>query len=415
VVRIAICNSLETAVVHGAICDHCEQQIHGIRYKCVNCNDFDLCDRCESLRPHDHEHLFLKIYEPLSVCTRKPLVSNLYQLSKFRFRPRHHHLHHQQDSPIPSTNVRDDSFERSFCPKRMEHYNRCFGSMGRNCSGDHVASFPKMEFVTDVTVPDGSYLAAGTRFTKVWRVRNSGTQTWPKDIRLVHVSGPALAANGVVPVMSIGPQEALDIQIDMCSPDTIGRCVSHWRLSSSDGSFFGPRIWVDIVVVAVPSSASSTTTTTTATSTTAINTSTSTSTESATASPDFLIHEETATNENAISNPVPSENAPLHNNNNASVDTSLVNANVPSATLPSDNSTTQCPVPSEDATARPAVIQQSDSAYEEPSVGVNFSNLQKLEELGFLNRTRNIQLLLKNKGNLVQCVVELLDEDTSAH
>jgi len=308
----------------------------------------------------------------------------------------------------------------------MEHRNRCFGSIGRNCSDDHVTSFPKMEFVTDVTVPDGSYLAAGTRFTKVWRVRNSGTQTWPKDIRLVHVSGPALAANGVVPVMSIGPQEDLDIQIDMCSPDTIGRCVSHWRLSSSDGSFFGPRIWVDIVVVAVPfsvasASSTATATATTTTTTTTTTTSTSPSTESATASPDFSIHEETATSENAISNPVPSENAPLNNNNNASVDTTLVNAesmlnaNVPRATLSSDTSTTQCPVPSEDAATRPAAIQQSDSASEEPSIGVNFSNLQKLEELGFLNRARNIQLLLKNKGNLVQCVVELLDEDTSAH
>lgn len=39
--------------------------IQGIRYKCVNCADYDLCSNCEAQRVHQRDHLFLKIYEPL--------------------------------------------------------------------------------------------------------------------------------------------------------------------------------------------------------------------------------------------------------------------------------------------------------------------------------------------------------------
>ncbi len=49
------------------ICDSCDQKIdRGIRYKCTICEDFDLCDMCESneyirSRHFDDEHVFLKI------------------------------------------------------------------------------------------------------------------------------------------------------------------------------------------------------------------------------------------------------------------------------------------------------------------------------------------------------------------
>jgi len=45
------------------ICDGCEMSpIVGVRYKCAVCEDFDLCEKCESVT--DHEHPFLKIKKP---------------------------------------------------------------------------------------------------------------------------------------------------------------------------------------------------------------------------------------------------------------------------------------------------------------------------------------------------------------
>jgi len=54
-------------VVHHAICDGCEQNIKGIRYKCLNCPDYDLCSSCIQSKEKIHpEHEFASITRPLA-------------------------------------------------------------------------------------------------------------------------------------------------------------------------------------------------------------------------------------------------------------------------------------------------------------------------------------------------------------
>jgi hypothetical protein len=53
------------AVAHPSVlCDHCNEGIIGIRYKCAQCPDFDLCEECESCHNHDPSHAFLKLRVP---------------------------------------------------------------------------------------------------------------------------------------------------------------------------------------------------------------------------------------------------------------------------------------------------------------------------------------------------------------
>ena len=58
---------------HYADCDGCKVNIVGVRWKCVNCLSYDLCDNCEKRFllddpqriNHPREHLFVKIVTPL--------------------------------------------------------------------------------------------------------------------------------------------------------------------------------------------------------------------------------------------------------------------------------------------------------------------------------------------------------------
>ncbi|EDV25220.1 uncharacterized protein TRIADDRAFT_56938 [Trichoplax adhaerens] len=65
----------------GIVCNSCGMNpICGIRYKCANCSDYDVCERCESKDNHNKMHVFLKIKIPIPslINPRNALLSPLY-------------------------------------------------------------------------------------------------------------------------------------------------------------------------------------------------------------------------------------------------------------------------------------------------------------------------------------------------
>jgi len=76
-----VLNLLQKTVHYGYVCDRCGMQpIKGIRYKCANCIDYDLCSACEEIDLHEEKHLLLKIRRPLQngIPFKTPLINNLY-------------------------------------------------------------------------------------------------------------------------------------------------------------------------------------------------------------------------------------------------------------------------------------------------------------------------------------------------
>ena len=72
--RIAEEQARRDGFVHrGITCNGCSTHpIKGIRYRCANCTDYDLCEACEALQIHPKTHLFYKVRIPRSHLGHQP-------------------------------------------------------------------------------------------------------------------------------------------------------------------------------------------------------------------------------------------------------------------------------------------------------------------------------------------------------
>jgi hypothetical protein len=111
------------------------------------------------------------------------------------------------------------------------------------------------QFVSDVTVPDGTAFNPGTAFTKVWRIRNIGSCSWNTGYSLVFVSGDRMQTSNVFPVPGVvHPGQVVDLSANFIAPSTPGRYRSNWMLSNLSGRTFGigpganRPFWAEITV-----------------------------------------------------------------------------------------------------------------------------------------------------------------------
>jgi hypothetical protein len=118
-----------------------------------------------------------------------------------------------------------------------------------------------MTHVQDLTFDDHDMaappeLAPGQAFTKIWRVRNTGTCTWDGSYSLVYAEGsyPASGMAGA-PVAVMGrvpPGAEYDLQVALDAPSEPGVHRSFWQMRNGEGISFGERIWAGIQVPAPP-------------------------------------------------------------------------------------------------------------------------------------------------------------------
>jgi len=96
------------------------------------------------------------------------------------------------------------------------------------------------QFVTDVTVPDGTSFYWGVTFQKTWRIKNVSTCTWTTSYNLIYVSGTQMGASGSVPFpQSVGPGQTVDLSVSMTAPNAPGTFVGYWELQDPSGAWFG--------------------------------------------------------------------------------------------------------------------------------------------------------------------------------
>lgn len=95
-------------------------------------------------------------------------------------------------------------------------------------------------FVSDVTYPDGSAVTLGGQFTKIWRLKNTGTCNWTSSYALVYVSGERFGAPAAVSMpTNVGPGQTVDLSVNLTAPNQNGHYRGFWKLRNASNVLFG--------------------------------------------------------------------------------------------------------------------------------------------------------------------------------
>ena len=114
-----------------------------------------------------------------------------------------------------------------------------------------LPGYDEAMYLADVTVPDGTLLETGRRFTKIWQIRNTGTSTWGDGHVLAFYGDEQLGGPDSVPLPALHPGEEGKAAIELVSPDEPGRHRSAWKGRGPDGEFFHPELTIDFVVTPI--------------------------------------------------------------------------------------------------------------------------------------------------------------------
>ena len=107
-------------------------------------------------------------------------------------------------------------------------------------------------FVEDVTIPDNTDLIPGKKFTKTWRIQNTGTCVWDETYSLAFALNNQMGAPDSVPLKKTKPGKEINISVDMTAPNINGTYRADFLLLDPEGNSFpidnGQYLWVMITV-----------------------------------------------------------------------------------------------------------------------------------------------------------------------
>lgn len=110
------------------------------------------------------------------------------------------------------------------------------------------------QFVTDVTIPDGTIVTPSQAFTKKWRIKNIGSCAWA-GFSLVFDSGDSMGGPATKPIGALNPGQEVDLEVALTAPSVAGNYRGYWRITTNANilvpivsGYQGKSFYVDIKV-----------------------------------------------------------------------------------------------------------------------------------------------------------------------
>ncbi len=106
-------------------------------------------------------------------------------------------------------------------------------------------------YVSDATIPDGTVIAAGSKFIKTWVLQNNGTCAWSTSYQLAFDSGDQMGGSDVALQSPVPAGQQASISVNLVAPMSAGAYKGTWRMHNGNGQPFGDYPYVQINVGAV--------------------------------------------------------------------------------------------------------------------------------------------------------------------
>jgi hypothetical protein len=110
------------------------------------------------------------------------------------------------------------------------------------------------QFITDVTIPDGTPMTPNQAFTKKWRIKNIGSCAWA-GFSMVFDGGDSMGGPATKPISTVNPGQEVDLEVNLTAPAAPGSYRGYWRISTNGNvlvpvvsGYQGKSFYVDIKV-----------------------------------------------------------------------------------------------------------------------------------------------------------------------
>jgi hypothetical protein len=106
-----------------------------------------------------------------------------------------------------------------------------------------------LEFIQDVTIPDGTTISVSAKIDKQWLVKNNGTCNWDSTYRLKLTGGDPMGANQEQFLYPAHAGNQTTLRILFSAPTAEGTYESAWQAYDANGVAFGDPVYMKIVVI----------------------------------------------------------------------------------------------------------------------------------------------------------------------
>lgn len=119
-------------------------------------------------------------------------------------------------------------------------------------TGQPTCSY-NLDYVADISLPDGTQVFTGTSIVKTWRVRNSGTCNWTNGFTFRQIDGDAMSAITInIPTVAVG--QTVDIAVTLNVGTNIASYTplerANFRMYDNAGRAFGDTLYAELAIVA---------------------------------------------------------------------------------------------------------------------------------------------------------------------